>query len=73
MKIDEPTSNPSYNAVLLEWHLAGYDASPECEECGCDLTDRDVVETKTSWLCMDCAAGYDEGCDEGCEDFHADL
>lgn len=73
MRIDEPTLNPSYNAVLLEWHLAGHDGSPECEECGCDLAGKNVVETKTNWLCEDCAAEYDEGCEPSREDFHADL
>jgi hypothetical protein len=69
----EPTLNPSYNDLLQRWAASGHPSGPECEECGCDLTGRDVHDTGLGWVCDDClpaaplAGGYRER-----EDFHAD-
>lgn len=49
-----PTLNDSYNDCLRQWVKAGYDAKPECEVCGCDLTDEEVFETGYDWRCAVC-------------------
>ena len=63
-----PTNNATYNRLLTSWG----DADPECEYCGADLTGCDVIETATSWLCVDCAEDHDDGPMPHREDFHAD-
>jgi hypothetical protein len=50
-----PTLNESYNAVLRAWAKEGCEAEPHCEDCGCDLTGADVIETPYEWLCLQCA------------------
>ena len=50
-----PTLNQSYNRVLESWKKQGCDSKPECEDCGCDLTGKDVVESHYGWLCTSCA------------------
>ncbi len=83
-----PTLNPEYNALLLYWVSQGASSNPECEECGCDLTGKDVIETDILWVCCECADEQglyhadDELCaeygepvrhrDPGREDFHSD-
>ncbi len=61
-----PTRNREYNYLLtVAWPKEGYVVGPECEECGCDLTDQDVYESVVQWVCGACAhdlAGpYDSG------------
>lgn len=60
-KFDKPTKNKSYNEVLARWNsdprerAAGRKYLPECEDCGRDLTGKDVFETRTGWFCENCA------------------
>lgn len=63
-----PTLNESYNRLLEHWNknkILGEDeiALPECEECGTDLTGREVHCTNVLWVCDDCVedarAGYE--------------
>lgn len=49
-----PTLNSSYNRVLKRWWADGHPSTPECEECGCDLTGKKVFETPTLWVCEKC-------------------
>lgn len=69
-----PTRNGSYNDLLVRWAASGHDSSPECEECGTDLTGKRVHETSCGWLCTACR--FDEDTAEAVtswrEDFHAD-
>ena len=72
-----PTLNSEYNILLAKWRESSDpNTKPECEECGCDLTDKDVFGTRTMWVCEECRdhvleddAFYDN--DER-EDFHSD-
>ena len=50
-----PTLNPVYNNLLKSWSKQGYSCSPECEECQCDLTGKQVYDVGTSWLCKSCS------------------
>jgi hypothetical protein len=60
-----PTLNPEYNDVLAKWTAMGEDSRPECEDCGCDLTGREVIEEdKVMWVCADCHAEWEEDDDE---------
>ena len=54
-----PTKNSSYNQCLADWARAGHACAPECEVCGCDLTDQDVFETDVDWRCAACEADYE--------------
>lgn len=63
--MSKPTLNPDYNSVLDYWVREGYSGNPKCEECGCDLTGKQVYETSIAWLCQDCK-------NKDQEDFHAD-
>jgi len=69
-----PTLNHSYNDLLRRWAAGGHESSPECEDCGCDLTGQEVHETSTNWLCAPCKEKDDETIHEPYyrEDFHAD-
>jgi hypothetical protein len=51
-----PTLNPDYNEAF-----AGQTeiAEPECEDCGCDLTGRDVVDDHGMWVCVPCSKADD--------------
>jgi len=49
-----PTLNRTYNEVLRQWAEDGHDATPECEECGQDMTGQRVYETQIDWLCEPC-------------------
>lgn len=49
-----PTLNPYYNNLLVSWEKQGFDATPECEECSCNLTGKNVHDVGTGWLCTDC-------------------
>lgn len=49
-----PTLNHSYNHLLSKWAVGGFASEPECEDCGCDLTGKEVYETATNWLCAEC-------------------
>lgn len=44
------TLNEKYNEAVL------YDeeGDPACEECGCDLTGKQVYELSCAWLCEKC-------------------
>lgn len=69
-----PTLNPDYNQLLLAWAEQGSPSPPECEECGQDLTDKQVYDTETLWVCKEC---YDNVEDPPFnvgyrEDFHSD-
>jgi ribosome-binding protein aMBF1 (putative translation factor) len=55
-----PTLNNEYNALLIAWAEQGASSKPECEECGCDLTGKPVIETAILWVCEDCADGDDD-------------
>jgi hypothetical protein len=68
-----PTLNHVYNNLLQRWGANGTDASPECEDCGCDLTGKEVYETSTNWLCAECKEKDDETYHEPIwqEDFYA--
>ncbi len=56
MKANGPTLNPSYNSLLLDWKRQGYSSNPECEECSCDLTGKEVRDIGTMWVCVKCAS-----------------
>jgi hypothetical protein len=49
-----PTLNVVYNNLLLRWAASGHPSPPECEDCGCDLTGKDVHDTGAMWLCDTC-------------------
>jgi hypothetical protein len=52
-----PTLNPIYNDLLIRWAANGHPSPPECEDCGCDLTDKDVHEGGSAgacWVCTPC-------------------
>jgi len=70
-----PTLNPLYNHILLRWAASGSPSSPECEECGEDVTGKDIHDTGTMWLCDGCKEEHDENsCDDEplwVEDFEA--
>jgi hypothetical protein len=55
-----PTLNAIYNDLLLRWAASGHPSTPECEDCGCDLTDKHVHDTGTMWLCDSCKGVDDE-------------
>jgi hypothetical protein len=80
-----PTLNPEYNALLVAWAEQGHPCDPECEECGDDLTGKEVHETGIAWVCSKCKPidpvpdeyplDYDGPTprrDPNREDFHAD-
>ena len=72
-----PTRNAEYNAVLASWKEQGAPSDPQCEECGCDLTGKEVVEITIGWYCETCAETYDGDVTGGewphdREDFHSD-
>jgi hypothetical protein len=72
--INKPTNNPSYNDLLIRWaHETGEPCLPECEDCGCDLTSRNVNEGPYGWYCDACFEEH-SGIDAGNyrEDWHAD-
>lgn len=50
-----PTLNPSYNRTLAKWAASGDDCTPECEDCGKNLSGLNVVETAYGWFCESCA------------------
>ncbi len=55
-----PTLNPEYNKLLIRLHEHGCIGGPGCEECGCDLTGQNVVDTNPNnkdgmWVCEVCA------------------
>jgi hypothetical protein len=56
-----PTLNPEYNHLLVKWAESGHDATPECEECGENLTGKQVHDTSTNWLCTSCHDKATEG------------
>lgn len=45
-----PTNNEEYNALLIKWGQA----EPICEECGTNLTEKDVCCTGLLWVCLCC-------------------
>jgi hypothetical protein len=49
-----PTLNPTYNNLLKSWAKQGHPCDPECEECSCDLTGKQVHDVGTGWLCTEC-------------------
>lgn len=54
-----PTKNCHYNVLLVKWAESGHPSKPECEECGANLTGRDVweedAEGTPGWFCSECA------------------
>lgn len=50
-----PTLNPEYNGLLAAWKAQGHCADPSCEDCGADLTGKDVYEVRGGWLGACCA------------------
>lgn len=89
MNTQTPTLNATYNDLLVRWaQETGIQYLPACEDCECDLTGCEVIETNGGWFCEECAEdnGYDP-VDDGCyeddcvgtdwswsdrEDFYAD-
>lgn len=75
--LEGPTLNPEYNLLLVKWSIvSGEICKPECEECGCDLTGKEVHETLCTWLCSSCYRFADENpepYDDYREDFHSDI
>ena len=74
-----PTLNHVYNDLLKRWSAGGHESTPECEDCGCDLTGKEVHETSTQWVCIECKEKDDDSDDSHItalvnyrEDFHAD-
>lgn len=72
-----PTMNRIYNDLLVRWaRSTGEAQTPECEECGRDMTAHAVIEGRFGWYCSrKCAHEASSGCsiaDER-EDFHADI
>lgn len=81
-----PTMNVGYNLLLRRWARGGHDSKPECEECGADLTGKEVYDVHSGWV-GDCCVGdraedemerFDEAgqeryaLDDDREDFHSD-
>lgn len=54
-----PTLNHYYNNLLKRWAASGHPSPPECEDCGCDLTGKEVHETG-NWVCKSCKEKDDE-------------
>jgi hypothetical protein len=50
-----PTLNPEYNELLARWEASGHGSPPECEDCGCDLTGKAVVDDGCMWVCEACS------------------
>ena len=50
-----PTLNVEYNGLLVAWKAQGCKGDPSCEDCGVDLTGKQVYETRGSWLGACCA------------------
>ncbi len=71
-----PTNNPVYNKCLVEWAKLGCESRPECEACGKDLLNQDVVEWQgTEWRCTECANEEPAHIPyvNWREDFHSDI
>jgi hypothetical protein len=70
-----PTKNATYNDLLTRWAAAGHACTPECEDCGRDLTGQDVIETAYNWICADCAQQEPSHVPyaDWREDFHSDI
>lgn len=49
-----PTLSRGYNLLLAKWRAMGEPCTPECEECGADLTGKPVFD-RGAWLCRECA------------------
>lgn len=54
------TNNEEYNRLLEKWRGADPATNPECEECGCDLTGKDVYGGKYGWYCMGCGPSVEK-------------
>lgn len=55
-----PTLNPDFNELHARCVAAGVAPErPECEDCGCDLTGRDVVDDYGMWVCVPCSKADD--------------
>jgi hypothetical protein len=46
MKINGPTLNPEYNELLIRWKSD----KPECENCGRNLTGKNIYDIGTCWV-----------------------
>lgn len=69
--MNQPTLNAVYNSLLVKWAAAGHPTDPDCEECGCDLTGKQVVEVeKRTWTCEACAESIES--DNACDEEHCD-
>lgn len=66
--VSGPTLNTEYNLILQSWEDAGEAHTPECEECGCNLTGKQVFETTVTWLCMSCWNEHPESYEDDADD-----
>lgn len=53
------TLNPEYNDLLARRAADGLPSEPECEDCGCDLADKHVVDDYGTWVCESCSEADD--------------
>lgn len=75
-----PTLNQEYNNLLISWAREGCCSKPECEECECDLTGKEVFEPKSywdtvaGWICSDCNQKFRDEFDDtdSCPDEYYD-
>lgn len=54
-----PTLNSDYNDLLVRRAADGLPSEPECEDCGCDLTGKVVVDDYGTWVCESCSKADD--------------
>lgn len=66
-----PTNNPRYNHFFNLWDDGSL---PECENCGKDMTGKNVHEGRLGWYCsLDCLQDSESGPETDYrEDFHSD-
>lgn len=69
-----PTNNSDYNRAYALWlEVPECGTQVECEECGEDLTGKDVHERPAGWLCDCCKDKYDNNPQVFQEEQHADT
>jgi hypothetical protein len=66
------TLNEAYNKELEKCAPFGH-GEPECQECGCDLTGKQVYRVDNIWCCSDCQhALLEEKKNSRCRNRHDD-
>lgn len=70
--INAPTLNVAFNQELAKRAPFGH-GEPECEECGCNLTGKNVYRVTYTWCCESCYYLLkDEEKNSRCRDRHVD-